>query len=501
MGETNAQFRQILDVSPIPFALNDENQNITYLNRAFTRTFGYDLTDIPTLAEWWPRAYPEPAYRERVMKSWQERMEKATREGTQFEALELTIRCKDGSDRIVIVSAVSPGDAPEGVYAVMLYDITERMNLLAAAQRADRLNSLGVLAGGIAHDFNNLLSSIFGYMELARGATTESRVIEYLDRGLSAFSRARGLAQQLLTFARGGDPVMQSGNLGTLLSETCEFVLAGSNVHYQCHVADDLWPCNFDTGQMNQVFSNLLINARQAMPDGGNIGAVASNRSLNETSVHPAGPYVEIQISDSGRGIPAEQISHIFDPFYSTRPGGTGLGLATCFSIIQKHAGFIDVESTPGKGATFRILIPVAKSGNSRGASFAKHSAGEQRLLVMDDEELIRAVSQDLFASAGFSVQVAAHGEEALILCDEAARSGRPFHAAILDLTVPGHMGGKDLARLLKKDHPEIALFASSGYSEDPVMTAPAEYGFVASIRKPYLIADAAQLVRQFLRN
>lgn len=623
--QTELQFRHVIDASPVPIALNDEHQRITYLNHAFISTFGYDLTDIPTLAHWWPKAYPDPAYREWVAYTWRVRLERAQNSGMPFEPVELSIRCKDGTEKTVVGTAVPPASA-EGIHPVLLFDITdrkkaedalarekerlrvtlqsiadavittdtigrivgmneaaeslsgwkesdavsedidvvfhvsdeatlealpspvasvlknnqpfesarpivltakdgsrrlvaesaapirestgrtvgvvlvfrdvtERQRLLENMQRTDKLDSLGVLAGGIAHDFNNLLASLFGYIELAKERSQDPVVTGYLDRALTAFRRATDLTQQLLTFARGGTPSIQPGHLDSLILETTEFILSGSSVACRFEIESNLWPCDFDPGQMTQVISNLVINAQQAMPDGGTITMAARNRVLASGPLHP-GRYVEISVSDTGTGIAPDKISRIFDPFFSARPGGTGLGLATCHSIVQKHNGSIEVESSLS-GSTFRVLIPASSSNpprTVRPAPVRSAVRGHGRILVMDDEPLIRDLAAEILTRAGYTVSTAASGADAIAQCKDASARGKPFDAAILDLTVPGAMGGREAAVRLRELHPGILLFASSGYSEDPVMSDPARYGFTDSIRKPYHAADLAEL-------
>lgn len=255
--------------------------------------------------------------------------------------------------------------------------------------------------------------------------------------------RATDLTQQLLTFARGGTPSIQPGHLDSLILETTEFILSGSNVACRHEIDPDLWACDFDPGQMTQVVSNLVINAQQAMPDGGTITARARNRNLTSGPL-PAGRYVEISVSDTGTGIPPDKIGRIFDPFFSARAGGSGLGLATCHSIVQKHHGSIDVESSPS-GSTFRVLIPASGSNPpclETGSFHARPAVRAQgRILVMDDEELIREVAAEILTRSGYNVTTAANGEEALAQCKDAEMRGEPFDAAILDLTVPWSNG------------------------------------------------------------
>ena len=242
-------------------------------------------------------------------------------------------------------------------------DTTEKRKLLENLQKHQKLESLGVLAGGIAHDFNNLLSGIFGYVDLAQAATTDDIVSEHLTSALSVIDRAKGLTQQLLTFAKGGVPIRKIGALFPFIEETAKFALSGSNVAYLCHIPDGIWLCDFDKNQIGQVIDNIVINAKQAMPMGGTIVILANNIVLNaqEHVTLTSGNFVRISIKDSGVGIPREILPRIFDPFFTTKPKGSGLGLATAYSIVNRHGGAIDVVSASGQGTTFHIYLPAVQ--------------------------------------------------------------------------------------------------------------------------------------------
>ncbi len=411
---------------------------------------------------------------------------------------------RDGSERIIADSGAPIKNAKSVTIGVVLVfrDMTEKQKMLDGMQRVDKLNSIGVLAGGIAHDFNNLLSGLFGYINLAQ-IESSGDAAGYLDKAMSVFNRARDLTRQLLTFSKGGAPKRITGQLTALIKQNADFVLSGSSVLCEFRLAPDLWQCDFDDSQMSQVIDNIVINAKQAMPSDGRIIIHADNVVLrnNEVASLRAGSYVKISITDSGSGIPQNIISRVFDPFFTTKEQGTGLGLATCYSIMQKHDGFIDVESVPGKGSTFHLYLPASKDNQPDAApAISSPHRGIGRILVMDDEGFVRDVVSELLATVGYSAAVAANGSEAIRLCFEAKETGESFCAAIFDLTIPGGMGGRQALAEVRKIFPQLPVFASSGFSEDPVMAHPRAFGFTDSIRKPFSMDELEALLNRNLK-
>jgi PAS domain S-box-containing protein len=394
-----------------------------------------------------------------------------------------------------------PGGTVEYV-AVLAIDITEKIRMQEQLIRSQKLESLGVLAGGIAHDFNNILTSILGNLSFARRMIgADHRAAERLSECQKATVRAGDLTQQLLTFARGGAPVKETVDAVALLREMVPFALHGSNIRGEIETAPGLWPLDADKGQIGQVVNNLLINAKQAMLGGG----VVTVRGRNET-VGPgaagslaAGRYVAITIRDGGCGIPRENIGRIFDPYFTTKEGGTGLGLASVHSIVRRHGGSIEVSSTPGEGTEFLIRLPAAQvtdapSPVDAGPAIA---TGSGRILVMDDEPMISSLARMMLDDLGYSAETCADGAEAVERYRDAMAAGEPFRAAILDLTVPGGLGGREAAERILAIDPGATLIVSSGYSSDPVLSAHAEYGFRGVIAKPYAIETlAAELAR-----
>ncbi|MDD5674314.1 MAG: PAS domain S-box protein [Chitinivibrionales bacterium] len=382
-------------------------------------------------------------------------------------------------------------------------DITEKRKAEALIQQTQRMDSIGVLAGGIAHDFNNILTAILVNVSLAKINTAqENPLYEMLASVEKATFRARGLTQQLLTFSRGGTPVKTVSSLADLIRDACEFALHGSNVRCTFSFAKDLWPAEIDEGQITQVFHNLVINADQAMPEGGTIALTAENCTLAQSPAVPLaqGAYCKIVVSDTGIGIPAEYIQKIFDPYFTTKQKGTGLGLATTYSIIKKHNGFISVDSAPGKGTTFCIYLPALPHGESPAPQAAVTTCKSgAKILVMDDDETIRGTLGELFKSMGHFVTLADEGAQMLKIYEQALAAKEPFDLVILDLTVPGAMGGKEAMGHLLRINPNVKAIVSSGYAHDPIMAQFKKYGFCATIAKPYNFDDLQRVLQAAL--
>ncbi len=382
-------------------------------------------------------------------------------------------------------------------------DITEKRRIEEELNKVDKLESIGVLAGGIAHDFNNILTGIVGNISLAEmyieSGRAPGRVLERLKEAEKASMRARDLTQQLLTFSKGGAPVKELATIGNILKDSATFTLRGSNVRCQLSIPDDLWPVEVDPGQIDQVINNLVINAAQAMPGGGTIKLQAENVSVGAEDVLPLkkGKYLEISIEDQGVGIPETIIQKIFDPFFTTKQKGNGLGLATSLSIVQKHNGHITVRSQAGVGTTFHIYLPVSPEQVSTEEKVERNKliTGEGRILVMDDEEHIRDLATEMLSNLGYSVITAVDGAEAIELYKEAMVSGNPFSMVILDLTIPGGMGGKETVQKLMEIDTEVKAIVSSGYSNDPVLANFREHGFKGVISKPYRIRELSEIL------
>jgi len=393
---------------------------------------------------------------------------------------------------------------PAGVVLV-LRDVTERAKLEAEMLRATKLESVGVLAGGIAHDFNNLLTVIMGNVTLAMLDTqVQSAGGHWLQEAEKGLLRARDLTQQLLTFAKGGDPIRSSVQLAEVVRETAQFCLHGAKAKCQFEIEPDLWSADVDKGQIGQVVQNLVLNASQAMPQGGMIWVALANDSAAPLRTGLTGPTVRLTVSDTGAGIRPEHVSRIFDPYFTTKREGSGLGLATVYAIVKKHGGYIEVESEVGRGTRFSIWLPATKSARASALSntpFGGSASMNGRVLLMDDEEGIRRMATQLLKRIGFDVEAVSDGRAAVEAYKRAAEEGRRFDLVIMDLTVPGGMGGLDCMRELQRIDPGVRAIVSSGYSSDPVMSDYRAYGFAGMVPKPYRITDFAKVIRRVLEG
>ncbi|ACB75031.1 hybrid sensor histidine kinase/response regulator [Opitutus terrae] len=373
--------------------------------------------------------------------------------------------------------------------------------LEAALARASKLESLGVLAGGIAHDFNNLLTVIMGNLSLAKiDPKIEPDTVRCLSESERAAARARDLTQQLLTFAKGGEPMRMPTRLPDLVREAAQFALHGAKVRCDYQIASDLWPASVDRGQIAQVVHNIVINANQAMPTGGRIEIGLQNEMVLEprSGLEP-GRYVRMTVADSGAGIPAETLGRIFEPYYSTKPQGTGLGLATVYSIVRRHEGHIEVRSIVGEGTTFTTWLPAATVPMAAKAPEESTRPRASRVLLMDDDAAIRLLGTTILKKAGYDVTAVSDGAAAVSEYAAAAAAGRSYDLVVLDLTVPGAMGGVEAMAKLKEMNPQVRAIVSSGYSSDPIMANYQAHGFRARVPKPYLASDLISAVRAVL--
>lgn len=381
-------------------------------------------------------------------------------------------------------------------------DITEQKKVREELCKTQRLESLGMLAGGIAHDFNNLLGGLFGFIDLARRDTEyKTRAHDYLDNAMNCFSRARDLTQQLLTFSKGGDPVKKVLSIYPVLRGSSKLSLSGSNVRCEINVDPLIQHIEADRNQLNQVFNNILLNARQAMPDGGVVTIEAGNTKLGAGDVKdlPAGQYIRVSVKDQGTGISKELLPKVFDPFFTTKQFGSGLGLATSYSIIKKHGGNIAIESEMGAGTTVTVLLPATEEEMVEEDQAVRIPKGTGRILLMDDERMIREVTGELLRYIGYDVECVKNGEEAVVVYRDAREGGKEFNAVIIDLTVVGGMDGEKTVKKLLEIDPDVKGIVSSGYTNSPVMANPGKYGFVESIAKPFRGEKLAQLLNEVL--
>jgi PAS domain S-box-containing protein len=395
---------------------------------------------------------------------------------------------------------------------IVFRDITDTLKMENELQKIKKLEAIGILAGGIAHDFNNSLAAIMGYIEVAaaRIAKKDEDAALLLAQARESIMWASTLTKQLLTFSKGGSPVKDSASLPKIIRDSVTFVLHGSNVASEYHFPEDLWLAEVDSGQFSQVIQNIIINAKHAMPAGGKV--VISGANINNPAteallnVHD-GYFVKITIKDTGGGIPPEIIDRIFDPYFTTKETGNGLGLAICHSIIRKHNGYLTVQSEPGQGATFIIYLPASPVAAISTRAIKQlpespaTSIASARIMVIDDEQILRDIVKAQLAALGHEAVLAADGAEGVRIYQELRDAGTPVDLVITDLTIPGGMGGKEAAQILLQKDPKARLIVSSGYSDDPVMANFRDYGFRAAMTKPFTMESLQQAIKQAFQS
>ena len=419
------------------------------------------------------------------------------------------MRARDGSEIEISNSAAPILDEKGKMLGVVLVfrDITAQLRMEEELMKGQKMESLGVLAGGIAHDFNNILSGVLLKAQLAQRAMKQGKdPSRFLGSIEDATQTATGLTQQLLTFAKGGAPIRSTVSVKQLVEESSTFALRGSRTICEFDIPDDLWAAHVDTGQISQVINNLIINAEEAMPDGGTISIRAENVQISENARVAgleAGAYVKTSITDGGSGIAPDDLPRIFDPYFTKfdpyftkKERGSGLGLTSTYSIIKRHQGQITVESEPDSGTTFTFYLPASSAPIvEREAKQQELFSGGGRVLVMDDEAIIRESLGELLGELGYEAKFGSDGREALASYKNAFSSGHPFDSIIMDLTIPGGMGGKEVIKELLVFDPEVKAIVSSGYSKDPVMANYQEYGFSAVLAKPLRLEEVARVI------
>ncbi|MBI5563086.1 MAG: PAS domain-containing protein [Deltaproteobacteria bacterium] len=408
----------------------------------------------------------------------------------------------DGEERIVHERGVVNYDGGRPARMVgTVQDVTERKHIEDELLRAQKLESIGELAGGIAHDFNNLLLGIVGNVSLAKNLVSPGdKIYKLLTNVENTAMRTKDLTRQLLTFSRGGEPVREAAPMEQLIKDCAGLVMRDSNVKCRFDLPKDLHHVEMDEGQIAQAFNNIILNARHAMAaePGGAIEISGRNARVLDSDhlPMPEGDYVKITVKDSGPGIPRKIIHRVFDPFFTTKDRASGLGLAISYSIIKKHNGHISVESKEGSGAWFHVYLPASPRKASAAQAEEAPVRGSGRVLVMDDEEVVRDVSGEMLKLLGYCAEFAVDGREAIELYRRASESGNPYAAIIMDLSIPGGVGGKEAITKLLEIDPGVKAIVSSGYSKDPIMSDFRKYGFSAVIAKPYRVAEFSRVVK-----
>lgn len=489
------KFRVLADLSPYSIAGVELPQKITYINKAFEQVFGYTLEDIATVDDWIEKSFNTDKKREQIRSHWDwviNNMEKAKEKPKKFEVI-----TKSGKKLEILAYIL---EVTQNTTFFVYENITAKKQQEKIQLNAQKLESLAIIAGGIAHDFNNILMALLGNINLLQ---MEEDLSPFMKETLMTLEksvvRARGISNQLLTFSKGGDPVMKPCNLVEIAKDAVDFTTHGSRCVVNLNIDSNIPMMFVDEAQISQVIQNLLINSQQAMPNGGQI-------NLNLTKVRfPAknefslaeGEYVKIEVIDSGVGIPPEFMDKIFTPYFTSKPKGNGLGLATCYSIIKKHKGYIGFNSKLNQGSTFFFYLPIFHYGKATESEIdEKEEFPSCKILILEDEENIRQTLSKILTKWGSEVISATDGEEALRIFREEFERKVPFEIVILDLTIPGGLGGKEVIKKMRELDPEISAIVSSGYSNERIMSNFSEYGFNGVLKKPFTLKELSKSLK-----
>ena len=493
LQESEEHFRQIVEMLPVA-VLGQLNQEIVFINTAAIKLLhaenssfllGRNILD-----------FLHTKYKELFIQNLHKVME------GKAHSISFPARLSSLKDKIVDVEMHLIPFTYQGHSAVQIsaYDITRRKKLEQELQNREKLEAVGNLAGGIAHDFNNYLATLLGNVSLAKAyMDNPEKVFEKLDNMEKVTLRAKDLTDQLSVFAKGGAPIKKKVTIRNLISESVSFALSGSSVQCELVLPGDLFAAEIDEGQITQVLYNIVLNAVQAMPEGGTIRVIGENVSSGGlTGGHvtlPHGEYIKLSLSDEGPGIPENLLERIYEPFFSTKAKGGGLGLATSYHIIKNHQGFIQAESEQGKGTTFIIYLPACSKAALLSEREDDVMLGTGKVLVMDDEADIREAVGEMLTFLGYEPHLAVDGAEAIEMYLRAAAGDRPFDLVVLDLTIPGGMGGNYVIEQLLAVDPSVKGIICSGYSNDPVMANYSSYGFKGVIKKPYDIKEFSKII------
>lgn len=497
------RFRLIRDNTSDLINITDANGNFRYISPSYERILGYREQDLigRNIREFFPED-DRPAYDVFFSQSHFEQM-------SYRDNIELDYHFLDSDscyhDLSCTINYVTDNKGQQLIISVCK-DITEKNRIQQELLKARKLESVSTLAGGIAHDFNNLLTAIMGNISLCKFISEEnSDLSRHLSEAEAATMRARDLTKQLLTFSRGGAPIKAVTDISRLLQETANFSLSGTSVEAKISIDSELWAAEVDQGQLSQVFNNLLINAAQAMPNGGLVVISAHNLLIDKEDLRPLKPggYLEIIFRDNGPGIDKLLLKKIFDPYFTTKESGNGLGLASAYSIINKHGGVIEADSKPGNGAIFRILLPATdQTPETLLEEKVVINPGENNLiLIMDDEVTVRHTLSEMLEQLGFRSLTVSDGEAFLNAYAELAEVKEPPRLSIMDLTIPGGMGGEEAIKHLLQKYPDAKVVVSSGYSGGPVISKFRKHGFVGYLLKPYSMKELTNTLKKLLAD
>ena len=500
-NEANNLLKLVLDTIPVRLFWKDLTSTFLGCNHLFAQDAGFQVPEELIGLNDFNMGWREQAERYRqddreVMTSGKPKL--------HYEEIQTT---PDGKQIWLSTSKVPLRDTRGEIIGVLgsYEDITQRKLAEEELIKAEKIGSLGHLAGGIAHDFNNILMVIMGNIAMAKALLSPADpVYERLTTAETAASKAQDLARRFLTFAKGGTPLKSSVSVADLIKTYSRLTLSGTSSTCAYTIPDDLWRIDADEGQIGQALTNIFMNADQATQEGGIITVQCENVRITAADHLPLanGRYVKISIRDEGKGIPEQDLGKVFDPYFTTKKKGSGLGLTSAFSIVKKHEGLLTVDSSEGAGATFTLFLPASSSSDSP-ATIEENSvhSGDGKILVMDDDEILLEVIGAMLERLGYHAEFACNGEQALEKYIHAWQSGHPFDAVIMDLIIPIGMGGREAMEVLRAIDPQARVIVSSGYSNNSVLADYASYGFCDVIVKPYRFSELSKKLQQVLHD
>lgn len=490
LQESARRVTEILERTTDAFFAVDQDWKFTYLNAQAENLFGWRRDDLKGKQLWTEFPHLKGSVFEENYKR------------VMIDKVHVQFEMSDTAGKTWYEMHAYPSG---GGVSVFFRDVTERKRVEEERLTTSKLESLGTLAGGIAHDLNNILTVISGNIGLAQVEVPgdPSNALNFLTKAGRAAQHAAHLSRQLLTFSKGGAPLKRMAAISELLCQSAEFSLYGSNLRVALDIPADLWKAEVDSAQVKQVINALMMNAREAMPQGGIVRVSARNVEIEPEpgSLLPPGCYVKVAIEDHGGGIDDELVTRIFDPYFTTRPNGSGLGLSISYSIIKKHGGLLHLEDSSSDGSTFSFYLPaVVAKENVETRSLQPGNNPEflhQRILVMDDEDAVRELTSELLGTLGFDVTAVSDGVEAVTTYERALEKGENFQAVILDATIRGGMGGVATIERLRQVDPGVTAIVCSGYSDEAALSEFLAYGFRGALPKPFTRHELADVLQQ----
>lgn len=503
LRESEEKFRIISEQSLLGILIH-KHSNIKYVNQAAADIYGSSIEYMMNLRE--DELYDKfthPDDRNFVKEQGRKKSRGLKGQITSYSSRVIT---KDGKMKWTKLYSKTITFQGELAVLVTMIDITEQKKIEDEYLKNQKIESIGVLAGGIAHDFNNILTSVLGNISLMKlDMDPSSQLFDNVIETEKAILRAGDLTDQLLTFSKGGEPIKKLCSLKEIIKDSADFVLRSSNILGIFYISDDLWTANVDRGQISQVVQNLVINAIQASNGDSSIIIRAENQVIDEQNSMMLNPgyYVKFCVKDFGIGIQEENLQKIFDPYFTTKSNGNGLGLSICHSIVRKHRGTITVSSKIDVGSIFNVYIPADSSKiilESRNKpELVKEDKINEKVLVLEDEEVVIHVLGSILKRLKYEFKIVETGEKAIFEYKQALEAGSRYHVVILDLTIPGGMGGEETMKKLLIIDPEVKAIVSSGYGTGTIMSNFEQFGFQAVLEKPYTIAELSTSLRKIL--